>query len=166
MPKTLVFVRHGKSGYDAYVGADMQRHLAERGYADAMDSLRWCQSQDIIPDLIVSSPAIRAFSTAVIFANGYAYPPGSILLQDAVYEATVHQLLYVISALPAKAETVLLFGHNPGFTDIVNFLCGPVLHHLPTAGVAVVKFKTGQWPEAGPATATLMKAWSGHKRME
>ena len=166
MPKTLVFVRHGKSGYDAYVGADMQRHLAERGYADAMDSLRWCQSQDIIPDLIVSSPAIRAFSTAVIFANGYAYPPGNILLQDAIYEAGVQQLLYVIASLPAKADTVFIFGHNPEFTDIVNFLCGPVLHHLPTAGVAVIQLRQSQWSEAGHKTASLIQAWSGHKRME
>jgi phosphohistidine phosphatase len=166
MPKTLVFVRHGKSGYDAYVGSDMQRHLAERGYADSMDTLRWCQSLDIVPDLIVSSPAIRAYSTALVFANGYAYPPENILLQDAIYEATVQQLLYVVSSFPAKADTVFMFGHNPGFTDVVNFLCGPVLHHLPTAGVAVLKLNAGSWTEVGKKTASLMQAWSGHKRVE
>lgn len=166
MPLQLIIVRHGKSLYDDYVGMDMQRHLAPRGYADAYDSLKWCLQRELVPDLIVSSPAIRAFSTALIFANGYAYPPGEIRLEGAIYEAAIPQLLYVIAALPPQAETVFLFGHNPGFTDLVNFLCGAVMTHLPTAGVAVVELSAHRWTEVSAGSGQLMEAWSGHKRIE
>lgn len=163
--KTLVLVRHGKSLYDEYVGSDMERHLAARGYADVNDSQNWCKRSKLIPDLIVSSPAIRAYSSALIFANGYGYPPDHILLTGAIYEATVQQLLYVLASIPEKANTVFLFGHNPGFTDVTNFLCGPVIHHLPTAGVVVMEVQKKLWSALEAKSCRLTAAYSGHKPM-
>lgn len=161
--KTLVLVRHGKSLYDEYVGSDILRHLAPRGYQDASDALAWCKGEELIPELMVSSPAIRAYSTAMIFANGFGYPPDRILSVGSIYEATVRQLLYVIASLPDKANTVFLFGHNPGFTDITNYLCGPVLHHLPTAGVMVMETKIATWNDAAEKTFSLCEFFSSHK---
>lgn len=163
--KTLVLVRHGKSLYDEYAGTDMQRHLAPRGYVDVADSLKWCRQMKLQPGLMVSSPAIRAYSTALIFANGYGYPPDRILLESSIYEAGVQQLLYVIASLPETVKTVFLFGHNPGFTDFTNFLCGPEIHHLPTAGVVVMDVKCKAWNEVRQDSCVISDVFSGHKPM-
>lgn len=164
--KTLVLVRHGKSLYDEYVGSDIQRHLAPRGYADVADSLSWCKREELMPDLLVSSPAIRAYSTALIFANGYGYPTDQIVLSQSIYEATVQQLLYVVSSLPEKPKTVFMFGHNPGFTDFTNFLCGPQIHHLPTSGVVVMEFARKSWSDLAQRSCLLTDVYSGHKPVE
>lgn len=164
--KTLVLIRHGKSLYDEYVGSDIERHLAPRGYADVNDSLNWCKREKLVPGLLVSSPAIRAYSTALIFANGYGYLPDQIALAGAIYEAGVQQLLYVLASIPEKAKTVFLFGHNPGFTDLTNFLCGPEIHHLPTAGVVVMDVIAKEWKEIGKQSCILSGVFSGHKPLQ
>lgn len=163
MPKKLILVRHGKSLYDEYIRTDSERHLAGRGYKDAEDAALHCKKQDVHPGLLVSSPAIRAFSTAMVFANEYGYIADQILLKSAIYEAGVPQLLYVIRELSDVEEMVFLFGHNPGLTDLVNYLCGPVLYHLPTSGVAALDLQLDHWKDAGEKCAKPSFLYSGHK---
>jgi len=159
----LIFVRHAKSLYNDYVQYDIERHLCDRGYADAADSASWLVSKKYKPDTFLSSPAIRAYSTALIFANRMGYKPEAIQLEGAIYEAGVRQLLYVLAQVPSHVNSAILFGHNPGFTEIINHLCGPVIGHLPTAGVAIVHlvFNQGELPSLG--SAKLKDVYSGHK---
>jgi phosphohistidine phosphatase len=153
----LVLVRHAKSLHDEYVGADIERHLCQRGYADAEVSSEWCLSRRILPDLMVSSPAIRAYSTAMIMARRFSYLPAQIRLEQAIYNAGTGNLLQVLRSLPEKSSCVFLFGHNPGLTDLANHLCGPVCAHLPTAGIAVIQL------HADRLSGTLLDLFSGHK---
>jgi phosphohistidine phosphatase len=159
----LILVRHAKSLYNDYVQNDVERHLSDRGYSDAADSANWLASKISKPDLLISSPAIRAYSTALIFANRLGYKMDSIQLDAAIYEAGVRQLLYVIAQIPPTIGRAILFGHNPGFTDFINHLCGPVCPHLPTSGVAImnVPIKQGELPSQG--SAKLQVIYSGHK---
>lgn len=163
MPKNLILVRHGKSLYDDYIRTDSERHLAGRGYKEAEDAAIHCKKQDLRPGLLVSSPAIRAFSTALVFANEFGYPADHILLKSAIYEAGVPQLMYVIRELDDRAETVVLFGHNPGLTDLVNYLCGPVLYHLPTSGVASLQLQINHWKDVDEKCGSPAFLYSGHK---
>ncbi|CAN5628822.1 phosphohistidine phosphatase SixA [soil metagenome] len=161
--RQLLFIRHAKSLHDAYVAADSERHLAPRGYVDAEDSAQWCKQRSYTPDLMISSPAIRAFSTALIFANRCGYPSDAIKLVTSIYEADSRKLLYVIREIDDRYQRVMIFGHNPGFSDIVNTLCGPVITHLPTAGVAVINPGVESWSEITPSRAKLIGVYSGHK---
>jgi phosphohistidine phosphatase len=163
LPKKLILVRHGKSLYDEYIRTDSERHLAGRGYKEAEDAALHCKKQEVHPGLLVSSPAIRAFSTAMVFANEFGYPGDQILLKSAIYEAAVTQLLYVIRELDDRKETVILFGHNPGLTDLVNYLCGPVLYHLPTSGVAALNLQINRWSEVSEKCGIASFLYSGHK---
>ncbi len=159
----LILVRHAKSLHNDYVERDMERHLSDRGYQDAAASANWCIRNGILPELIVSSPAIRAYSTALIFANRLSVNPQSIRLNAAIYEAGVRQLLYALSEIESTLKTVMLFGHNPGFTELVNYLCGPVCPHLPTAGVACIQLP-GPGGELLPSKCgKLRQLYSGHK---
>lgn len=161
--KRLVIVRHAKSMHESYVATDIERHLAGRGYDDVAHTVAFLKGKGIAPDLIVSSPAIRAFSTALIVANRFGYPADRIQLNSSVYEASVNNLLYVVQELPDKVNTAFLFGHNPGFTELINMLCGFTLSNLPTAAVAIIDFKTDKWSEIEIESGTCMHLFSAHK---
>jgi phosphohistidine phosphatase len=153
--KTLIVVRHGKSLHDDYVHSDLQRHLNRKGYQEAKKAAEWMEQQGVNPDLLVSSPAIRAFTTAVIFAQHMAYPPGNIQLRNEIYEATASALLYVLRSLEDEPESVAIFGHNPGFSDLVKSLAPGSLEHLVTAGLAILTFDIENWVDLAPATGKL-----------
>ncbi len=163
MGMELVLVRHAKSLHEAYVQSDIERHLCERGYHDAADSANWLISSGVRPDILVSSPAIRAYSTALIFARFLSCSPASVQLHASIYEASLKELLYVIAEIKPEFRSVMLFGHNPGFTELINYLCGPLCQHLPTAGVAILHIPAnpGELPVKGKSELKAM--YSGHK---
>jgi phosphohistidine phosphatase len=159
----LIVVRHAKSLHEEYVSKDMERHLFERGYKDAAITVDWCISKKIRPDFIISSPAIRAFSTALIFANKLGFSPEKIQLKNAIYEATVQNLLLVLEETMVKEGAYMIFGHNPGFTDLVNYLCGPVLVNLPTAAVVHIRLNNVLVRRWSQGSAVVLQHFSGHK---
>lgn len=166
MPKRLVLIRHGKSLHDDYVANDIERHLADRGYHDVEQTALWLKSQSVFPDAMVSSPAIRAYSTCLIVTNHFSYQTERILIKDAIYEASDNALLYVINELPADADTVFLFGHNPAFTSIVSLLTGIQFRHLPTSAAAIIEFENLRWNEINFGCGLLTKTFCCHKNVD
>jgi phosphohistidine phosphatase len=159
----LIIVRHAKSLHEEYVSRDIERHLFERGYSDASLSADWCIIKKLKPDFILSSPAIRAYSTALIFANKFGFSPDKIQLKNAIYEATYRSLLLVLEESMNGEGTYMLFGHNPGLTDLINFLCGPVCVNLPTAALVHIRLNTEvskRWTEGA---GEVIQKFSGHK---
>ena len=166
MIRRLVLIRHGKSLYDEYVSNDIERHLAGRGYHDVAETAQWLLQKNIVPDLIVTSPAIRAYSTCLLVANALAYPSENIVLKSAIYEASDAALLYVINELSDDASTVFLFGHNPSFTSIVSKLTNSEFRHMPTSGVVVVDFENRLWSEVEYGSGTLKDLFCSHKAID
>lgn len=159
----LIIVRHAKSLHEEYVSRDIERHLFEKGYCDASLSADWCIVKKLKPDFILSSPAIRAYSTALIFANKFGYSPEKIQLKNAIYEATVQSLLLVLEESMIHKGTYMLFGHNPGLTDLINFLCGPFCVNLPTSALAHIRLNkeiSKRWTEGA---GEVIQKFSGHK---
>lgn len=163
----LVVIRHAKSLYNDYVSTDSERHLAARGYGDIDLTAKWLVQKGIFPDLIISSPAIRAYSTAFIVANRVGYETHKIQLSSSIYEASAKTLFYVLSELDEYLNTVFIVGHNPGFTDLINLLCGNVITHLPTAATAFIEFDQAiKWSEIAPGRGKLIAHYSSHKDVE
>lgn len=163
---TLTLVRHAKSMHEAYVKSDIERHLAPRGYEDAALSTYWIKKNGLFPDLLVSSPAIRAYSTALIFANSIGYPTDAIKLNSSIYEANTKQLIYVINEFDDRFKSIIMFGHNPGFTDLINTLVEPIISNFPTSGVAILKFKKLSWATIDQGSAKLEAIYSSNKDFE
>lgn len=163
MRKRLVLIRHGKSLYDDYVANDIERHLADRGYHDVEQTALWLKNNSFFPDALVSSPAIRAYSTCLIVANHFSFQAERILIKDAIYEASDNALLYVINELPANADTVFLFGHNPAFTSIVSKLTKQEFRHLPTSAVAIIEFDKMLWNQIDLHSGSLTNTFCCHK---
>lgn len=144
--KELILVRHAKSDWENASLKDVDRYLSERGYADAYAMSEWFRTTKINPDKIYSSTATRALSTALIFARKLELSPSQFALEPSIYEASSHNLISFIQHLPNELNHVMFFGHNPGFTDLCNELCGQLkLDNLPTCGLVSINFETNDW---------------------
>jgi phosphohistidine phosphatase len=143
--KILYIVRHAKSSWDSEGLADIDRPLKEKGVNDALMMSLKAKQLGCIPDLIISSDAIRALHTAVIFARTMGIYRERFLLDHDLYAAGTADILGVLSNIPDSVNSAMIFGHNPGFTEIVNTLSGMNLDNLPTTGFARLVFNAGTW---------------------
>jgi len=109
------------------------------------------------PDLLVSSPALRALTTAQLIADELGYAREDIVVDERPYASNANGLLAVIGALDSKLDRVMLFGHNPEFTDLAHRLSSDIAD-MPTCAVAEFHFDTKRWSGVGnvePAVSTL-----------
>ena len=97
----------------------------------------------LIPDLVMSSDAVRARLTAeaVVEAARYA---GEILLDHRLYMAGAADILLVLRTVRGSTETVMIVGHNPGLEELIEQLTGEP-HDLPTAALAQIVLPIDQW---------------------
>jgi phosphohistidine phosphatase len=143
--KTLTLVRHAKSSWKDTSLADRDRPLNKRGERDAPEMGRRIAAAGIRPSLIVSSPAVRAWTTARIIADEIGYPREFLQRDKRLYLASVNAILDVIVAQDNGFNNLMLVGHNPGFTDFANFLVPGLTNNIPTAGVVSVQLDTDDW---------------------
>lgn len=114
-------------------------------------------SQDVRPDLIMSSPAARALATAEIIAKKLDYKRKDIVVDERLYAAHADELLEVVQELSDRLKHVMLFGHNPELTELANRLSSKITD-MPTCAVAEFSFDMKSWSNVGkqePAKVTL-----------
>jgi phosphohistidine phosphatase len=146
--KTLILVRHAKSGRDDPGLPDRDRTLNERGREDAPKMGRRLAGRKVKPDLVISSPAVRALSTAQAIAREIGYEEGRIAVDDRLYASSPDTLLAVVRGQDPKLDCVMLFGHNPEFSALAQELSGAI-EDMPTCAVAELRFDTSSWRDVG-----------------
>ena len=155
--KTLFLVRHAKSSRDDPSLPDRDRPLDDRGKQDAPRMGNRLVKRDVKPDLLISSPALRALTTAQLIAEEVGYKRKDIVVDNRLYASSPDDLLAVIRALDKKLDRVMLVGHNPEFTDLAHRLSSEIIE-MPTSAVAEFNFDTKAWSdvgEVGPVKAVL-----------
>jgi len=145
--KRLILLRHAKSSWKHPNLPDFQRPLNKRGKSDAPAMAQRMLELQIKPDLIISSPAKRALTTANIMAEKLGFDAALIIKEPEIYEGSISTLLYVIRNLDSDATCVMIVGHNPGFTYLANQLTGTRIDNVPTCGIVCVDFKCETWFE-------------------
>lgn len=143
--KTLILMRHAKSSWKFPELADRDRPLTKRGEHDAPRMGKVLKKEEIIPDRILSSTAVRAAATAEAVAQKLDYKE-EITYLDALYMAEPSNIIEVLQTLPAEVKKVLVVGHNPGMEGLAQILGGVVVD-LPTAAMAVIKISIKDWLE-------------------
>ena len=143
--KTLTLVRHAKSSWKDRTLTDRERPLNKRGKNDAPVMGKRIADAGIRPSLIVSSPAVRAWTTAKVVAQALGYPLEFLQREDGLYLASLDSWLDVVAAQDEGFNSLMLFGHNPGLTDFANYLSPSLTHNVPTAGVVCVNIDTDDW---------------------
>ncbi len=154
--KQLFLIRHGKSDWkNSDVLSDFDRPLNHRGNKDAPNMAKKILKRGVLPQLLVSSPAVRAISTAKHFADVWDAPL-NIQTEASIYEAGIAELLHVVTNYNDDFDRIAMFGHNPGFTDFANYLCDEDIYNIPTAGIVIINFNTDQWEEVSYHTGTML----------
>lgn len=143
--KQLVIVRHAKSvpyGYDE----DFHRDLRKRGESDSILVSGKLKKENYIPDLIISSPALRAKRTAKIFADTFGYAPENIQIIEDLYEGvSTQEFIKMIKELPDENNIVYVFGHNPTVFYLVNNLLEKFNDDMPTCSSVGIQFTIDLW---------------------
>ncbi|NIS80425.1 MAG: histidine phosphatase family protein [Anaerolineales bacterium] len=153
--KRLYLVRHSKSSWKNPGLTDFDRPLNKRGKRDAPFMGALLMERGVFPDIILSSPAKRALRSAKIIAEEIEYPLEEIVTLPELYMASAHELLDLIRYLDDVYAEVMLFGHNPGFTDLANFLTEYDVDNIPTSGVFCVDFDVLSWGEVSEGSGKV-----------
>jgi phosphohistidine phosphatase len=145
--KRIVLVRHAKAvpyGYED----DFSRDLTDRGRTDAHKVSLLLNSRQVIPDLIISSPANRALQTAAIFAGNLAFPIDEIQKEPGLYmEFTTGDFLDFLQSADESLSTLFVFGHNPGISYFVSRLTDNFHGDMPTCSTVGIDFPVKSWKE-------------------
>lgn len=152
--KQLLLVRHGKSDWGTAAQTDFERPLNKRGKENAPEMAERLFKRGFKFDLMVSSPAKRALTTAKYFAE--AYQTENIQLKNSIYEANTTTLLKIVNAFDDTTDTIIMFGHNPGFTDFVNELSDADIYNIPTAGMVLISFPFDSWKMISRGTGEMV----------
>ena len=153
--KTLLLLRHAKSSWGDSSAPDFERPLAPRGIADAPRIGVALQQRGPLPDLILSSPAVRATQTieAVVKAAALGITPR---FDQNIYGASSGELIKIVRHIPDTSFCAMLVGHNPGFAEAVSRLTD-TSQDMPTAALACIEFQIEKWADVEDGDGKL--AW-------
>ena len=143
--KTLFIIRHGKSSWGYENIADIDRPLKNRGIRNAYEMADRINQLYENPDLIISSPANRALHTAIIFSRVLNIPTERIKIENNIYDGYESAILDTVKKTTDAVSSIMIFGHNPGFTNLANTFVKNYIEYIPTAGVVILKFATESW---------------------
>jgi phosphohistidine phosphatase len=139
--KKLVIIRHAKATHETgYI--DFERPLTPNGMHDAAIMAGRLKENGQVPQMLVSSPALRTISTANIFSQHLNIPAAEEI--KGIYEADVDDLVEIVSELPDNIDCIGLVGHNPGLGQLLYYFSGAA-QDVPTCAVAVIEFDTSVW---------------------
>ncbi|MEJ5994949.1 histidine phosphatase family protein [Pedobacter sp. Du54] len=156
MAKRLLLIRHAKSDWGNPSVRDFDRPLNKRGYANAPEMGKRMVNQNIYPDLVISSPALRALTTAKYFSKEWEIDENNIQTDKTIYEATLKNLLNVVHQFDNRFNTIALFGHNPGLTDFANYLSEVNIYNMPTCSIVMLEFSFNDWHLVSSSTAKVL----------
>jgi phosphohistidine phosphatase len=155
--KSLTLIRHAKSSWTDAALPDFDRPLNSRGQRDAPMMSDRIAHRKLAPDLLLSSPARRAITTARIFAEDMGFPGDAIRTDPELYGASATELMGILRSLSGGINRVFLFGHNPGLTELSSLLDRKArIANIPTCGVVHFALKVNTWKEITPGNARMM----------
>lgn len=134
--RELMLLRHAKSDWKHSNVLDMDRPLSDKGKKNALKMGKWLRSQNLMPDLILASPAQRAQQTLRRICSEC---PANKVTVDELYLAELDTLQKILAEAP-EAMRVMIIGHNPGLEYLYRFLHNEpeedAIHLFPTASLA------------------------------
>lgn len=154
--KNLLLMRHGKSSWELNV-SDEDRALLQRGISDAKLVGEKLSTKELNIDYVYSSPANRAFHTAMICLRQLRFPLDRFKVVPELYDFSGDHVLNFVRSLPNGLNTVLIFGHNHAFTHIANLLGSRPIENVPTSGFVHLQFNDINWAaiEKGTTVQTI-----------
>lgn len=152
--KKLYIIRHAKSSWKDETLNDFERPLSKRGKSNAPMMGARLKKKGVMPDIIISSPAKRAKSTAEMIAKEVGYEK-KVLFDENIYESSVATLRKILTCINDENSTAFLVGHNPELNMLVDYYV-KFYENIPTCGVVEIEFWCDKWAEIEPKNAKLI----------
>lgn len=152
--KTLYLLRHAKSSWDDLGLKDFDRPLNKRGLKVAPRLGAYMRKEKIRPDIILSSPALRAKQTITLVCER-AGLSSLINFDERMYEASAQRLFEIVAGFKEGINSAMMVGHNPGFEELLTALTGES-HRMPTAALACIHLRLGKWSELTAGAGQLV----------
>lgn len=150
--KKLLLVRHAKATHESGF-VDFERPLKPSGLQDAAIMAGRLKEHSWVPQVLVTSPALRTLSTANVLSQHLSIPKAEEIA--SIYEADERQLLAIINQLTDEHSFVGLVGHNPGIEQVLYYLTS-TSPDIPPGAVALIEFDTNTWEAISPKTGKLI----------
>jgi len=153
--KLISIMRHAKSSWDYPDLADDERPLIEKGIRRTDKTCRYIKTKHLEPDIIISSPAVRAMQTAQLVKN-YMNLQVPLMVAEAFYPGNVEYYFTHLKMVESQYYHIMIIGHNP---EISNFACeilgNDIAAWIPTSGCVVIKLDIRKWDELVPGNGLL-----------
>ncbi len=138
--KKIYLIRHAKAS-DAEFGInDFERALSKKGKNDASFMAKRLKHFGVLPDLIISSPAKRAKTTAKIISETLNYEKSSINFEESLYDSSYQTYRYLLDSMDDSIKSLFIVAHNPTITETGEILSGAILTNMPTCSIVCIEF--------------------------
>ncbi len=144
--KKLIFIRHGKAEDQVPEMTDFERSLTAKGKVVSRNMALKLLERENSLGVIVSSPAFRAWETALIFNGVFKMQPEKIMIESSIYlRFEKNSLFDILKRVSEETEVITLFGHNPSFTELPEQFAHEGIEPLPKSGIICLSFKSRTW---------------------
>ena len=150
--KRIYLVRHGKSDWDDLNLNDIERPLKERGVANSLEMGEHLKELKWVPELIMSSPAVRAYETAKIIAEQLDVTGAQFKVDAKLYLPDFPTVLKIILYLSDGLNSIMIIGHEPSLSNLINHFIRTPIDAVVTGSLTVLDFKVKKWRETSPDT--------------
>jgi phosphohistidine phosphatase len=127
--------------------SDFQRPLSKKGKGDVDYMARRLKDFGILPNLVISSPAKRAKTTAKVIAETIGYDNSKIIFQESLYESSYQTYRYLLDSLDDSLNSIFIVAHNPTITEVGEILSGAILTNMPTCSIVCIEFDVQSFKE-------------------
>jgi phosphohistidine phosphatase len=145
--KKMYLIRHAKSSWNYEFLTDFDRPLDQEGHENARQMSIFFSEKVEKVDLIISSTAQRAITTASYFADALKIDDSKIQKEISLYHTTPEEILDLVQHLDENINTICIFGHNPTLSDFAQILMNEkvLFHEIPTCGMVEINFNGATW---------------------
>lgn len=152
--KRLTLLRHANAEVKDANIADFDRPLNRKGVSEATAMAKRLFERELVPEFVLTSPAIRALQTTEIFMNTFELPLRKLRRDERLYLAQPEDILEAIRTMGPRIGHLMVVGHNPGLSELARRLVpGGKLDELPTAAICTMLFDERTWVDVRPGTA-------------
>ena len=149
--RRLTLMRHADAQWKDPEIADFARPLNKRGIAEAEAMARRLVELDLLPDLLLASPARRTLQTADIVVRELAINPRQLRFEEALYLAAAKDLLDIIRMTGPRVPHLMVIAHNPGISELARQLAPDNgINGLSTGAVCSITFDSPDWLSLAP----------------
>jgi len=153
----LYLLRHAQSADKQASQTDQERELTTQGVKESLQIGYYLKSKNFSPDLIYSSPAQRAQTTAQMVSEVLKLEEDRIRIEEELYNASVRTFFNWLNSLDDGYNTVMCVGHNPTLSYVAEYLTGAEIGEMAPAGLVAIEFKQFSWKDISQGNGVLIE---------